>query len=55
MQTIEEAEKTELAQKGKGLVEDLGKTAQKTAEAVSKQSEQISKTAVFRSVSHVSV
>ena len=34
---------------------DVGKTAQKTAEAVSKQSEQITQSQVFKSVSKVGV
>ena len=54
-QTIHEAEKTELGKKGKELAEEIGKTATKAAESVTKGGEQIAQSQVFKSVATVSM
>ena len=53
LQTLEEAEKTEVGKKGRELAEGLGKTATKAAESVSKGGEQIAQSQVFQSVKTV--
>ncbi|KAK2179725.1 hypothetical protein NP493_475g00022 [Ridgeia piscesae] len=50
-ETLEEAEKTELAKKGKVFTDELSKTARQAAKKISEQSEQLSQTSVYRTVS----
>ncbi|KAL5004627.1 hypothetical protein ScPMuIL_018083 [Solemya velum] len=46
----EEIEKTEFAKKGKEITEELGKSAGKAAETISKSGEQFGKSATFRTI-----
>lgn len=55
LQTVEELQKTEIVKKSREITEELGKTAGKAADTLSKSSQQISQTAAFKSVSQVSV
>jgi len=50
---MDDVEKSEYAKKGKEWVDEIGKTVGKTAEAVSKQGEQISQSNIYKSVSQV--
>jgi len=48
-------EKSELGQKSKKLASDLSTGIERTAETISKQTEQLSQSNVFQSVAHVSI
>nr|KAG5699542.1 hypothetical protein BaRGS_033738 [Batillaria attramentaria] len=50
-ETVEELQKTELLKKGRVIGEELGKTAGKAADTLSKSGEQLSKTAAFKTMS----
>ncbi|KAI0231913.1 Mitochondrial import inner membrane translocase subunit TIM44 [Lamellibrachia satsuma] len=50
-ETLEEAEKTELAKKGKEFTDELSKTARQAARKISEQSEHLSQTTVYRTMS----
>ncbi|ELT96546.1 hypothetical protein CAPTEDRAFT_183511 [Capitella teleta] len=50
-ETVTEVEKSDYAQKGKAMVDELGKTVGKTAQTVKEQGEQLSQTQVFKTVS----
>jgi import inner membrane translocase subunit TIM44 len=49
--TMEEVDKSEYAQKGRKLVEDVSRRVERTAESVSKQGEQLSQSSIFQTVS----
>ena len=55
VQTMEELQKTEILKKGQELGKELGRTAGKAAETISKSGEQISQTAAYKTVSEVRV
>ncbi|KAK7115763.1 mitochondrial import inner membrane translocase subunit TIM44-like [Littorina saxatilis] len=50
-ETVEELQKTELLKKGHEISKELGKTAGKAADSISKSGEQLSKTAAYKTVS----
>jgi len=47
-------DKSELGQKGRKLASEFSAGVERTAETISKQTEQLSQSAVFQSVAHVS-
>lgn len=53
LKTLNEAEKTEFAKKGKEFSDELSKTARQAAKKISEQGEQLSQTKVYRTVSEV--
>ncbi|XP_025077096.1 mitochondrial import inner membrane translocase subunit TIM44-like [Pomacea canaliculata] len=50
-ETVEELQKTEVIKKGREITEELGKTAGRAAETLSKSGQQITQTSAYKSVS----
>jgi hypothetical protein len=50
---IEEAQKTQIGKKGLEMTEEFSKQAKSAAEAIAKQSEQLSQSDAFKTVSQV--
>ena len=51
---MDEVEKSEIGKVGKGLMEEVGKTAEKAAKTVTKGSQAIGESPAFKSVAEVS-
>ena len=51
---MDEVERSELGQKGRKIAADLSAGVERTAETLSKQTEQLAQSNVFQSVAHVS-
>jgi len=51
---VDEVEKSEFGQKGRKIASELSAGVGRTADSISKQTEQLSQTSVFQSVAHVS-
>lgn len=52
---MDEVEKSEFGQKGRKLATELSAGVGRTADSISKQTEQLSQSSVFQSVAHVSI
>ena len=52
---MEELQKTELLKKGTEISKEIGKTAGKAADSISKGGEQLSQTTAFKTVTGVSI